>query len=102
MILLVSYRDRTPSAVSAKGCQGKVTCMNIAIITGASSGIGEQFLRQIVRERSAFGSIQFDEIWVIARRVDRLLSMKNELDPVRIRAFMLDLTSDDAIDDLAD
>ena len=96
-MILVSYRDRTPSAVSAKGCQGKVTCMNIAIITGASSGIGEQFLRQLVRERSAF-----DEIWVIARRVDRLLSMKNELDPVRIRAFMLDLTSDDALDDLAD
>ena len=76
--------------------------MNIAIITGASSGIGEQFLRQIVRERSTFGSIPFDEIWVIARRADRLLSMKSELDPVRIRAFMLDLTSDDALDDLAD
>jgi uncharacterized protein len=76
--------------------------MNIAVITGASSGIGEQFLRQIVRERSAFGSVPFDEIWVIARRADRLLSMKTELDPVRIRAFMLDLTSDNALDDLSD
>lgn len=76
--------------------------MNIAVITGASSGIGEQFMRQIVRERSAFGSIPFDEIWVIARRADRLLSMKNELDPVRIRVFMVDLTSDGALDDLAD
>jgi len=28
--------------------------------------------------------------------------MKSELDPVRIRAFMLDLTSDNALDDLAD
>ena len=76
--------------------------MNIAVITGASSGIGEHFLRQIVRERSAFGSVPFEEIWIIARRADRLLSMKNELDPVRIRVFKLDLTSDGALDDLAD
>ena len=74
--------------------------MNIAIITGASSGIGEHFLRQIVQERSSFGSIPFEEIWVIARRADRLLAMKNELDPVRIRVFGLDLTSAFALDTL--
>jgi len=76
--------------------------MNIAVITGASSGIGEQFLRQLVRERSSFGGVPFEEIWVIARRADRLLSMKNELDPVRIRIFPLDLTADTALDDLQD
>ncbi|MEI8201216.1 MAG: SDR family NAD(P)-dependent oxidoreductase [Eubacteriales bacterium] len=76
--------------------------MNIAVITGASSGIGEHFLRQVVRERSAFGCVPFDEIWVIARRADRLLSMKSELDPVRIRVFMLDLTSDNALKDMAE
>lgn len=76
--------------------------MNIAIITGASSGIGEQFLRQLVCERAAFGSVPFEEIWVIARRADRLLSMKNELDPVRIRVFTIDLTDDSAIADLKD
>ena len=74
--------------------------MNIAVITGASSGIGEQFLRQIVLERGSFGSVPFEEIWIIARRSDRLLSMKNELDPVRIRVFELDLTSDSALTDL--
>lgn len=75
--------------------------MNIAVITGASSGIGEQFLRQLVRERSSFGSIPFEEIWVIARRADRLLALKNELDPVRIRIFKVDLTEASAIDDIA-
>src|ERR1035437_699495 len=76
--------------------------MNIAIITGASSGIGEQFLRQLVCERTAFGSVPFEEIWVIARRADRLLSIKNELDPVRIRVFAVDLTDACAIADLKD
>ena len=74
--------------------------MNIAIITGASSGIGEQFLRQLVLERGSFGSVPFEEIWVIARRSDRLLSMKNELDPVRIRVFESDLTADGTLDAL--
>lgn len=36
--------------------------MNIAIVTGASSGIGREFVRQL------HGYIQPDEIWAIARR----------------------------------
>ena len=76
--------------------------MNIAIITGASSGIGEQFLRQLVRERGFFGSIPFEEIWVVARRADRLLTLRSELDPVRIRVYTEDLTSPEALDAIRD
>lgn len=76
--------------------------MNIAVITGATSGIGEQFLRQLVLERSAFGSVPFEEIWVIARRSERLISLKSELDPVRIRIFSLDLISSSAVADMAE
>lgn len=65
--------------------------MDIALVTGASSGIGEQFARQLIRERSSFGSVPFEEIWLIARRQDRLLSLKEELDSKRIRIFALDL-----------
>ena len=38
--------------------------MNIAIITGASSGMGRDFVYQIADKFSSL-----DEIWVIARRV---------------------------------
>lgn len=45
----------------------------IIIITGASSGIGQEFARQIFDFRKA------DELWLIARRKDRLLQFKEEL-----------------------
>ena len=39
---------------------------NIAIITGASSGLGKEFAIQISQK------YDFDEIWLIARRQDKL------------------------------
>ena len=75
--------------------------MDIAIITGASSGLGEQFLRKLVLEHGAFGSVPFEQIWIVARRADRLNALKNELAPDRIRVFELDLTVPGAIDSLA-
>ena len=38
----------------------------IAIVTGASSGMGAEFVRQLGAEPCA------DEIWLLARRLDRL------------------------------
>ena len=45
--------------------------MKIAIVTGASSGMGKEMIIQIA---DRFGGI--DEIWAIARREDRLKSLK--------------------------
>ncbi len=39
--------------------------MNIAIITGASSGMGKEFARQL-----AGSLVKTDEIWLLARRRD--------------------------------
>lgn len=39
---------------------------SVAIITGASSGLGEEFVKQLA------GDTHFDEFWVIARRKQRL------------------------------
>lgn len=58
---------------------------NIAIITGASSGIGREFANTI----SNHGT--YDEVWVIARNAARLDALKEEI-PFPVRTFSLDLT----------
>ena len=56
--------------------------MKIAVVTGASSGIGREFVRQI-----PFFYRKLDEIWVIARREDRLKQLEQtSRTPVRIIA----------------
>ena len=47
--------------------------MSIAIVTGASSGMGRDFVYALNSKYS------FDEIWVIARRKERLEEIKKEL-----------------------
>ena len=46
---------------------------NIIVVTGASSGMGKDFVRQIENKEKV------DEIWVIARREDRLVALKEQL-----------------------
>lgn len=48
--------------------------MNIAVITGASSGLGWEYTKAVYCART-----ELDEIWVIARREDRLKELKSEL-----------------------
>jgi short-subunit dehydrogenase len=75
-------------------------CMNIAIITGASSGIGEQYLRQMIRQGPTFGRQPIDEIWAVARRADRMEVLQRELDPIRIRIFQKDLSARESMNDM--
>lgn len=63
----------------------------IAVITGASSGIGKEFAKTV----SDHGI--YDELWVIARNEEKLLSLKN-LVPFPLRTFALDLTKECSID----
>ena len=58
--------------------------MNIAIVTGASSGMGREFVLQLNQYA------QVDEIWVIARRLEALESLKQEVS-VPVRPIGLDL-----------
>jgi len=52
--------------------------MRIAVITGASSGMGREFVYALDREEA------FDEIWVIARREERLEELKAKCrNPIR-------------------
>lgn len=60
---------------------------NIAIVTGASSGIGAEFVTQIARKYP-----KLDEIWVIARRKERLLELAGRV-LVPVKVLCLDLTT---------
>ncbi|MBE6954650.1 MAG: SDR family NAD(P)-dependent oxidoreductase [Ruminococcaceae bacterium] len=65
--------------------------MRIAVITGASSGMGREFVRQIAEYE------RFDEVWVIARRAERLLELQKEC-PFPVRAVSLDLSREESFE----
>ncbi len=62
--------------------------MKIAVITGASSGIGKKFAEEL---SSRF---TFDEVWLIARRKNELESLAETL-PYKTRVIDADLTKDE-------
>lgn len=47
--------------------------MNIAIITGASAGLGYEYVKEVIKQHPSL-----DEYWLIARREDRLEAIKAE------------------------
>lgn len=67
--------------------------MKIAVITGASSGMGREFVLRLAKEK------KFDEIWVIARRLDRLQSLQDSVPDVRVRPLAMDLTRADSLEE---
>lgn len=66
--------------------------MRVAVITGASAGIGREFVYAIDRQEN------LDEIWVIARRADRLEELKDKC-WTPVRPIVLDLSELRALDD---
>jgi len=66
--------------------------MKIAVVTGASSGMGREFVLQLDRTE------EFDEIWVIARRKERLAALAGEVRAV-LRPISLDLTQNESIEE---
>ena len=69
--------------------------MNIAIITGASSGMGREFVLQLPQY------VDVDEIWVIARRETALAQLQKE-SPIPLRPVPLDLCDTDSYTRYAD
>ena len=70
--------------------------MKVAIITGASSGFGREFVRQIDNLYK-----ELDEIWVIARRVERLHELQSRT-MTKLRIFGGDLLAEEIYDELSD
>lgn len=68
--------------------------MRIALVTGASSGLGKTFALQIDRTEK-----DVDEIWLIARRRERLEELAGQLGhPAKI--IPMDLTEEESIEEL--
>jgi short-subunit dehydrogenase len=61
--------------------------MNIAVVTGASSGMGREFVLQLTNY------VDVDEIWVIARRTAALEEL-HSLSDAKIRPISLDLCNE--------
>ncbi len=66
--------------------------MNIAVITGASSGLGKEFVTAVSRLRN-----DIDEIWIIARRELLLEEIQQSLCD-KIKPLAIDITKTDDID----
>ncbi|MBQ6272606.1 MAG: SDR family NAD(P)-dependent oxidoreductase [Oscillospiraceae bacterium] len=65
--------------------------MKIAVVTGASAGIGREFVRAVDREGA------FEEIWVVARRAERLEELKTEC-AAPLRPVVLDLAEPESVE----
>lgn len=63
---------------------------NIAIITGASSGLGVELYKEIQKEA-------LDEIWIIARREDRLNKLKEDFGKIETRVVPMDVTVNESM-----
>lgn len=70
--------------------------MKTAIITGASAGLGREFVKQLPE---LFPDIE--EYWLVARNKDKLISAAKSV-PVQCRIFPLDLTDDSSYKKIAD
>lgn len=68
----------------------------LAIITGASSGLGMAYAKTVDQDPEAY---QVDEIWLIARRKDRLDQLANELH-LPVQVLPLDLTKEESLEEL--
>ena len=69
--------------------------MNIAIVTGASSGMGREFVLQLGNY------VSVDEIWVVARRKDALEALAGQVS-AKIRPIALDLCDSASFTAIAD
>lgn len=69
--------------------------MKIGIITGASSGMGKEFVKIALEE-----NLGLDEIWVIARRKERLEAWQKHYKEQTFRALPLDLQKKEDLEKL--
>ena len=68
---------------------------DIAVITGASSGLGVKFLEAVVNKYP-----QMDEYWILARRKERLDKLVEKYENKKVVAIEIDLSKESSYDGL--
>ncbi len=63
--------------------------MKICVITGASSGLGKEYVSCVYNRYT-----DIDEIWIIARRLDRLNEIQSSFKS-KVKAYSMDITKED-------
>lgn len=66
---------------------------DIAVITGASSGLGVNFLEAVVKRYP-----QMDEYWILARRKERLDKLAGKYKNKKVVAIEVDLSNESSFD----
>lgn len=65
--------------------------MPVAVITGSSSGLGREYVDVVVNNFP-----EVDEIWMVARRLERLNEIAEQYPQKKCKAIGLDLSKDDS------
>jgi short-subunit dehydrogenase len=92
--LIVSLFERASYKRKAKKAAISDGTKRIAVITGASSGIGKRYAQKVSEDSERFG---VDEIWLIARRKEKLEQTAESL-KLTSRIIPLDVTAPEAPD----
>lgn len=69
--------------------------MSVAVITGASSGLGKEYVGAVINKVP-----EVDELWLIARRVERLEEVAKQYPQKAFKLIGLDLSKEDSFDNL--
>lgn len=79
----------------------------IAIVTGASSGMGTEFTKELYLNSKKYNFGSIDELWILARRADRLKNLKYDLEKAseqdnstqfpQIKAIEIDLSGSSGV-----
>ena len=67
--------------------------MKIAILTGASSGLGVEFYKELQAEA-------LDEIWIVARREGKLEELRSQFGKINTRVVAMDITKRESMESL--